>query len=477
MVTDWRSLAVIENGSVHLDEKLLDPFDVSTTDYSGFNPAKTIKPYESVVKAVIDLETTGLEPEKHRIIMIGVELYGGFLDEQKVIRADDFDNNDERSMLIELGRYLKATNAEYLIFYNGHKFDLPFLKKRMELNKIDSQITFDYDFETTLRNTTGYDGQPLKFYQPNHPKYKFIDTMNLVYQDDFVTRKLTSKSLKQVPVQWGMRAVSDRLELTYQEILDCWANVANGGLDRLEEYLRDDLQDTRMLTDKLLPNYYYQFEVLPKFYDIQKICNWGNATKTNHLLQEIYGYKPEPEIKLSFRGGYTEANQGFYEYPSKIDFSSLYPHIMLAYDITSYKDHQKFLLKYLHYFKTERLLNKALGKKGDKIAKGKEGYMKIFINSMYGCLGVTNKPFNDMVAAAAVTAYGRALVKLMKQAVLDNGGTIIGIDTDGIVYNSFSSEENKRIYLEILKVMPKGFNTEQMIEYEWSERAIFIPPS
>ncbi|OBQ31647.1 MAG: hypothetical protein AN487_23840, partial [Anabaena sp. CRKS33] len=70
-------------------------------------------------------------------------------------------------------------------------------------------------------------------------------------------------------------------------------------------------------------------------------------------------------------------------------------------------------LSILDYLTRERLRLKELGKAGDLAAKQAEAALKVLINSLFGFYGTSGVGFNDMEAAALVTAYGRRILRFM----------------------------------------------------------------
>lgn len=66
-------------------------------------------------------------------------------------------------------------------------------------------------------------------------------------------------------------------------------------------------------------------------------------------------------------------------------------------------------LSILDYLTRERLRLKELGKAGDLAAKQAEAALKVLINSLFGFYGTSGVGFNDMEAAALVTAYVRRI--------------------------------------------------------------------
>jgi DNA polymerase elongation subunit (family B) len=203
--------------------------------------------------------------------------------------------------------------------------------------------------------------------------------------------------------------------------------------------------------------------------NLQQLALAGNATKWQRVLAFQYpGTRPDADLKAQFEGGLVLSVPGLHRNIGKIDVSSLYPSIMLKYGICSHKDKQRVALGILEYLTTERLLLKKLGKAGDATAKQAEGALKVLINSLFGFYGTSGVSFNDFVAAALITAYGRRILRFMIGIVEQEGGVPVECDTDGIF---FSHPEPVKVFEILQAALPEGIN----IELEVLAKAIFVP--
>ena len=93
--------------------------------------------------AYLTIETTGLSPERHRIISISV---GTISDDIIGITTFFSDNKDDELTIIENG--LDAIgDAGRIITWNGDSFDLRFLSTRGEEYGIKSPVQASYDLK------------------------------------------------------------------------------------------------------------------------------------------------------------------------------------------------------------------------------------------------------------------------------------------------------------------------------------------
>ncbi|GFE70048.1 DUF3987 domain-containing protein [Chroococcus sp. FPU101] len=454
-----------ENKSENATLRRLDIYKLDTTPIPDWKPKKTLKPYKDLSITYLDIETTGLDSKKERVIFIGCKQNGQY---------QTFTNPSEAQILTDFSNWFNQSGSDVLVTFNGYKFDIPFLIERFKVNGLQNACPFqqaspDDKWGKKIVDKAQENGKPFEFLNVTckNRSISIIDNYLLVLLWDYVAMKLTSHTLKQSVLQMGLRE-EQRLELSHNQIMDAWNN---GDSDRLVEYLKYDLDDTELLTNKLLPSYYYQLALLDGV-SLQGVTIMGQAGKWSIILGQHYGksYKNSltADEPIKFEGGSVLVNAGLYKNAAKIDVASLYPSIMLNYGITSRKDKDRFQLQVLKYLTSERLQLKALGKQGDTEAHHFSDAMKVLINSGYGFLGTSKIPFNDYESASKVTAMGREILAVMLSKMKELGAVVIEADTDGVI---FSSDDPRAIYEAVQSVLPDGIN----IELEWSNYRVYVP--
>jgi len=135
---------------------------------------------------------------------------------------------------------------------------------------------------------------------------------------------------------------------------------------------------------------------------------------------------------------------------------------MLNYYVYSRKDTKKVALAVLNEYTNLRLQLKKQAKAGDKEADLIQSALKVLINSLFGFYGTGGYHFNDMKAAATITAFGRKILRYMINYIETRKGIIIECDTDGIFY---SAENGEEIY-EGLKQELNKINFDIELEYK-----------
>jgi uncharacterized protein YprB with RNaseH-like and TPR domain len=98
----------------------------------------------------LDIETTGFSPKYNYIFLIGCIYYkqGKF----NIIQWLTEKKEDEYELLYLFNKFVNQYKS--IIHYNGNSFDIPFIKKRMDLYKINCNITnknVQLDIYTTIK--------------------------------------------------------------------------------------------------------------------------------------------------------------------------------------------------------------------------------------------------------------------------------------------------------------------------------------
>lgn len=442
-----------------VQEEELDIFYTDNITKHEWFPTVQLNPYNQLRQVILDIETTGLDAIKERIIAIGCL--------RESLDVQIFMDLDEVHLLQEFLAYLEAVNPEVLLTYNGMAFDLPFIITRLNL----LNIKHHFQLSTSSRQIPSAQtfGTPIKVNEVSYKNSNHVDVYICVLRWDFITKSLTpSYSLKNVVLEMGLRK-ERRLTLSYNQIQECWQQgEGSQGWLTIQQYLQFDLEDTKLIAEQLVPSYWYESLIVPGM-NLQQLALAGNATKWQRVLQSFYpDAKPKADSKVKFAGGLVISVPGLYRNIAKIDVSSLYPSIMLKYGICSQKDDKRVALDILDYLTKERLKLKAKGKLGDMVAKQADSALKVLINSLFGFYGTGGVGFNDMAAAALVTAYGRRILQHIISVLKSVDAIQIESDTDGVF---FSHPTPQLVWQTVSDAMPSGIN----IELETTALAMFVP--
>ena len=187
-----RSIVQIEGNRIIIDENKLDLFSYFDQELKPWKPKVNLPPYSSLTQLQLDIETTGLDPETCRVVLIGL------MNERGVPLIIDCLHN-EKTGLLQFLDVLNKKKPELLNTFNGFKFDLPFLIRRMEMYGIKHPFTVNMKREKCFKVAQMF-GQPT-IYNDIYLKIAgkdvtIIDLYHQVLAWDFVARKLTKYSLR-----------------------------------------------------------------------------------------------------------------------------------------------------------------------------------------------------------------------------------------------------------------------------------------
>lgn len=458
MEYNHRNLVRRVKNKLIVDEDKLDIFWKYQRKGTKWNCNYEIRPYNKLKQLVVDIETSGLNPIVDRIFAIGAM--------NKNSSTKIFMHQDERKLLQEFINFISNTKPDVLLTYNGTNFDLPFIVKRCQILKIKHPFKVSKR-EIVIPTAKPYGYDPLKI----HPIYiqggiEHVDVYICVLRWDNTQRRLSDgKSLKKVTLEMGLRSES-RLVLKYEDILKCWEQgLSSHGWTQIKKYLRLDLEDTALVADKIVPNFYYEKYIVPNM-SLSEITIKGNGTKWSRGLQLAYpNTRPKPERKYQYQGGLTYAKSGlFKDKPiAQCDIKGMHPWIITNYGLFSKHDTQEISLAMLDFFGEERERVKAIPQLSDR-----QDALKSIRNCYYGLLGTGKLPFNDMEAAALVCAYSRRLLKFMVEIMEKVEAQIIEYDTDGIY---FAHDNPSFVHQQLIAKLPTGIQ----VKLENFAKAMFVP--
>lgn len=382
--------------------------------------------------------------------------------ERVLVVEEPADPDHERAVLQQFIAIVAERDPDVIEGHNIFKFDLPYLEARAR--------------KAGLRLNLGRDGSAVRSHPSRlqiaerliqYQKFEIhgrhvVDTLFLVQFHDVGARELESFGLKAAARHFGV-AERDRVELAAHEITE------RHRADRatFERYALQDVRETRALSSALSPAWFTQTMVFP--YSYQDVVIRGNATKINSLFLREYLRRgravpalPEPQ---AFEGGYTDIFfTGVARDVWHCDIASLYPSVMLTFDIFPVSDSLgifRDLLARLRRFRLEAkaAMRSAVGAEQARL-DALQGTFKILINSFYGYLGFAQGNFADFQAAAAVTAKGRELLRGMVDWLRGSGAGVIEIDTDGIYFTPPEGATWIGLNHELSATLPDGIEVE-----------------
>jgi len=412
---------------------------------------------------VLDIETTGLNPDQHRVIAVGLALYRDGREEVCEVLRDA----DERALLSQTFERVAevAPSGRVLTGYNFLDFDLSFLYMRSQRLRLKCPFWPQRDGrgEVVVRKvaaSAGVISSDSIEYVPfkNDLGLHIVDAFHLLARYEFTTRTLGAhKDLKSVAEDFGV-AEPDRVLIPHDKISEATP-------EELERYVQGDLRETYRVYERLVKPYLVisRLTLLP----LEDIVTRSTAWIWQSVLERHYGRTEDPDEKEDYPGGLVVSRPGLYYPCVKLDVASLYPTVMLAYKIRSRKDTQNVALSWLRSLTEMRLRLKKRAKRGDQEAKVVQEGLKVLLNSLYGFYGTGGYGFNDMHAARRVTELGRKILVKMIAAIEDAGGAVVEADTDGVVARAHDPQQ---ILAAAQQALPQPFR----VDVEWTDSVVFV---
>ena len=440
--------------------------------------------YDDLKRTTFDLETEGLNAKYHMISQIGYRNNKGF---QKIINiTGDKEEKwkSEMAAIEEFVRILSEDKPDNVAGHNSENFDWDFIINRCKEHGVDfSELSEKYlnrhpIFKKKKQTVLKLGGEMEYYYPTIMWGTNIIDSMHAARRAQALDSSMKSSNLKYVTKYLGLNK-QNRVYVPGDIINQTWAvtdevyafNDENGdwykvrdsrpledgyvlksGKYIVERYLYDDLWETDKVELKLNESNFLVGKMIPTSFS--RTCTMGTAGVWK-LIMLAWCYENELAIPSTtsnrkFTGGLSRLLiTGYVSRIVKLDFNSLYPSIILTWNISTSLDVMNIMLYLLEYILTQRekykdLKNQAGSKadeikdeianatglsedeinkllesvrywKAEKIGNDKKQLpLKVLGNGFFGSYGCPMVfPFGDIDAAEKTTCIGRMSLRLM----------------------------------------------------------------
>ncbi|RZN63224.1 DNA-directed DNA polymerase [Methanonatronarchaeum sp. AMET6-2] len=390
------------------------------------------------------------DPEKDPIIIISIVKPDG---KTKLLVSE---GKDDKEIIKQFKKEIQETDPDAILTYNGDDFDWPYLKKRAQKHGIKLEVGRDkseIDIRGGGRRTVSIKGRL------NIDLYRVADR-------DLGEVKI--KSLEEVSDYLNVIKSDERTAIPGHRIGEYWDDKEKRKI--LLEYAEEDAVSTAGVADELLPNQ-LEFSKLTK-QTADEISKMGRGRQVEWYL--IAKAKEQKEL-VPNRGGYRnssgntylggfvlEPEKGLHENVVSLDFSSMYPSLMISYNISpdtyispeETKEHSEYheapevghkfkkgrdgffkeILQELISFrnKIKNKIDETQNQKEIKSLKVREKAIKTLTNSFYGYTGWGAARWYKKECAEATTAWGREMIDKAIQTARKKDLKVIYGDTDSI---------------------------------------------
>ncbi len=341
--------------------------------------------------------------------------------------AEDMDDGEVIKGFVE---YVKSYDPDIIVGYNSNKFDWPYLKDRAKV----LGIKLDLSRRVGVEPTTSVYGHISVAGRLNVDLYDYAEEIP----------EIKVKTLENVAEYLGVMKKEERVEIPWYEIPKYWENPEFR--DKLLQYAQDDVVATYGIAEKILP-----FAIQLAYITGLPLDQVGAASVGFrlewYLMREAYrlGELVPNRVErppLTYKGAIVlEPRKGVHEDIAVLDFSSMYPNIMIRYNVgpdtllrrgeeeppegvwIAPEVGHRFRKAPPGFFKTvlETLLElrKRLREQMKKYEPGTPEYrlldnrqkaVKVLANAAYGYQGWTVARWYCRECAEAVTAWGRQTI-------------------------------------------------------------------
>ena len=284
----------------------------------------------------------------HRL-QLDIEVYteGGFPNaerpEDKIIIVAFSDNRgwtkllhlqdgvDEATLLQRTVDVIRERDPDVIEGHNCFSFDLDYILDRCDMHGVDFAIGRDGSVPRTYDSSMRFAERTVDYPAVDIVGRHVIDTYFQVMSFDVFSRDLPDYSLKTAARYFGL-APEERTYIEGVDISRAWREER----DTLLDYALDDVIETKRLAGHLSGSTFYLAQMLPMTYGSS--ARRGPAAKIESLFIREYLRKrhalPRSEWGSQSMGGYTDIfRTGVMGPIVYADVESLYPSIMLNYDV------------------------------------------------------------------------------------------------------------------------------------------------
>jgi DNA polymerase, archaea type len=413
--------------------------------------------WDDVRRMQVDLETTGLDPQRDRIFLIAIRDHTG--------AVEMLENDDEAALIRALVDRVRAIDPDGIENHNLHGFDLPFLDRRAQLLGVRlalGRIGHGLRQRGTRRGVAIAEGRRVRFIAPGR---ELIDTLDAVLRYDFATRDLGGHGLKGVAKHLGI-AGADREHIKGDQIHAVYSTDP----DRVRRYARADVEEVAQISRLLGGAAFALAQMAPRRYE--RLADAGPATGViDPLLVRAYLRANEALPAHAPGDGTVHSGAALHLYAAgvarrvvKADVASLYPSLMREFRIGPARDRLGVMLALVDRLVEQRLAAKAAAKLAPAGSAERHAHeamsaaMKLVVNSAYGYLGAGGLTrFSDIHAANEVTRRGRETLALMCNELAARGVTLVEADTDGVYFavpETWTTDDERRVVAEVGALLP-----------------------
>lgn len=367
---------------------------------------------------------------------------------------------------------VQTMDPDIIVTYNGDDFDFPYIIERA--NQLDIPLPLARDgSDPYIRGASGRQGATNKVSVTGRlaiDLYKVVqrDYDKITHEDDNGVEINSRKTLENVAEFFGVMDYDERVNINAAEMYDVYHSTPQ----LFKDYAADDSRATLDIAMETLPQIVSLAGISRLPIEEAATIDRGKMTENYWIGEAAAQHEIVPnkqydnynnnddndDNNVNYEGAEViDPIPGFHSNVTYLDFSSLYPNIMLAYNIGpdtlvdgDYNGNVHVAPKVGHRFRQDETsflaagIEKMLAKKAEikerkKEATGREKKLltslyiatKKVINSFYGYLGWEASRWYNVACAESVTAWGVTHLNDIVDIANRQGFQVVMGDTDG----------------------------------------------
>jgi|Deesub1362A_J573_1020465.scaffolds.fasta_scaffold00036_109 DNA polymerase I len=376
------------------------------------------------------------DPKKSPIILISVKMG----DEEILLEAD---GDDDRRLIEEFLSLIQEKDPDIITGYNQDSFDWPYLRERARLHSIKLAV--------------GRDGSEPRF-TGGIRKVDLVGRLNIdLYSIVERDLDIKLKTLDNVAEYFGKKqGISD---IKASDIYYLWTS---GDREEVKRYSIQDAIHTYEIGKELLPIQYELTRMIGL--PLDEVSRMGRGRQVEWLLiKESFRLEELVPARRgdhsSYEGAFVlEPQRELHEHVVCLDFASMYPSIMVAFNIspdTLTEDcddchvapevghkfrkspdgfFKRILIKLINGRKEikERMKTLSPSDPEYRMLDIRQQILKILTNSFYGYTGWSEAKWYRQECAEATAAWGRDFIRRSMEVAKQNGFSVLYGDTDSL---------------------------------------------
>ncbi len=386
-------------------------------------------------------------PKSDPIVIMSIATKESIATDEKVILFSR-QKLSEKELIEKFVDFIQTYNPDIIAGYNTDEFDWQYIRERAGIFRIALEV--------------GRDRSPPSFRQYGTRRSVSIAGRANVDLYFIAAQQLNAvkvKTLENIADYLGVMKKSERVLIPGPEISEHWRDPEKR--QRLLDYARDDVVSTYGIARELLP-IQYEFAKMARL-PLDEVSKTGRGRQVEAFLA-AEAYKINELVPSKGGGGETysggfvlEPKKGVHENVVCLDFSAMYPSIMIAKNISPdtliKKGEGNVAPEVGHIFRKEgagfftRILKELVKKRGElkkamskldksstdyKLLNIKQQSLKILTNAFYGYTGWSAARWYRRECADATAAWGRYFIKESVKEADGMGFEVIYGDTDSI---------------------------------------------